>query len=133
MNIRTLYRSVFFCTVLVLSASLSGCFESTFQLKVWNSGDYPLVGLFVEQDNLTADSLNLLSAALPAGATIILDATFISGPVYEAVGVCDVEGTLVDVRPLRIDTSALSEAYVSYWIAISSDGGNGSGYNYGLQ
>ncbi len=58
---------------LVLAAGLlSGCPLPTFQALFKNTGDYPVVGVFMEEGTVSNEAVNLLSVAVPAGGEVVL-------------------------------------------------------------
>ena len=113
-----------------------GCAAPSFQIFFMNVGDYPVVSILVTPETAEDWGPERLGQAVPADGSVLLRDKFARGAVYDVAVIFNVapetaEGNL-QALTTQVDASALNEGYVTLWAALRRDGGNGTGYSYGL-
>lgn len=134
-NRMVLRAGVMFFALAVLFL-LPGCPVAGFQFFFVNSGDYPVVGVFIVPSDAADWGKNRLELVVPAGETATIPAKFSAGAVYDVAVFYNIapetaEGNLVPLYS-QVDTSALNADYVTLWATYKTGGANGLSYGYGL-
>ena len=129
------WSGVVACFVAVLAA-VPGCSAPSFQIFFMNEGDYPVVSILVLPADAQDWGPERLEEAVPVDGSVLLRDQFARGAMYDVAVIFNVAPETVEgdlkVLTTQVDTSALNEGYVTLWAALRQDGGNGTGYSYGL-
>ena len=133
---RFMVRSAVAAGLVAVLAAVTGCAVPSFQIFFTNPGDYPVVSILVTPESAEDWGPERLDAAVPADGSVLLRDKFARGAVYDVAVIFNVapetaEGNL-QALTTQVDASALNEGYVTLWAALRRDGGNGTGYSYGL-